>query len=69
MPLSDMTQRGGFEVSAAGTVGGCQAEADAASVEQAAELFEIYWQVRLRDVAFEDYDTDRLAGGGPVAPG
>ena len=32
-----------------------------ASAEQAAELVELYWQARLRDVAFEDYDSHPLA--------
>jgi membrane-associated phospholipid phosphatase len=32
-----------------------------ASAEQAAELVELYWQARLRDVAFEDYDAHPLA--------
>jgi hypothetical protein len=34
-----------------------------ASAEQGAELVELYWQARLRDVAFEDYDTNPLARG------
>ncbi len=32
-----------------------------ASAEQGAELVELYWQARLRDVAFDDYDTHPLA--------
>jgi hypothetical protein len=32
-----------------------------ASAEQGAELAELYWQARLRDVAFEDYDAHPLA--------
>jgi hypothetical protein len=32
-----------------------------ASAEQGTELIELYWQARLRDVAFEDYDTHPLA--------
>jgi hypothetical protein len=32
-----------------------------ASAEQGAELVELYWQARLRDVAFEDYDSHPLA--------